>query len=211
MTPLALRATQVAYDTVAADYSVLLADELAGKPLDRALLATFSELVSGRVADVGCGPGRLSGHLRDLGLDVVGIDLSPAMVGIAQRAHPQLSFSVGSMTALDLPDGALGGIVAWYSVIHTPPALLSFVLLEFLRVLAPGGQLLLAFQAGDDEHVRKETAYGHAVVLDNYRFSVEGMVRRLRNTGFAVSTQVLREPVGAEQVRQAYVLAAKNE
>ncbi|WP_370097776.1 trans-aconitate 2-methyltransferase [Streptacidiphilus sp. MAP12-20] len=40
------------------------------------------------VADVGCGAGRITAHLRSLGLDPFGIDLSPAMVEVARRDHP---------------------------------------------------------------------------------------------------------------------------
>ena len=40
-----LAVTRSAYDTVAADYADLLRDELAGRPLDRALLAAFADLV----------------------------------------------------------------------------------------------------------------------------------------------------------------------
>jgi predicted TPR repeat methyltransferase len=57
-----LRSTRTAYDTVAADYAERFHDELATKPLDRALLAGFAELVqtagAGPVADLGCGHGR---------------------------------------------------------------------------------------------------------------------------------------------------------
>lgn len=62
-----LSGTRAAYDTVAVDYAELLTTELAAKPLDRGLLAAFAELVKnsggGPVADLGCGPGRVTGHL----------------------------------------------------------------------------------------------------------------------------------------------------
>ena len=66
----------------------LFGDELAGKPLDRALLAAFVETVSGPVADLGCGPGHVTAHLHSLGCQAFGIDLSPEMVGVARRAYP---------------------------------------------------------------------------------------------------------------------------
>ncbi|MGZ6820822.1 MAG: class I SAM-dependent methyltransferase, partial [Blastococcus sp.] len=137
--PTYLDSVRAAYDTVAADYAELLRTELARKPLDRAMLGAFAELVhvdaEAPVADVGCGPGRVTAHLHTLGLPVFGIDLSPAMVAVARRTHPELRFDEGSMTALDLPDASLGGLVAWYSVIHTPPELLPGVFAEFARVL----------------------------------------------------------------------------
>jgi SAM-dependent methyltransferase len=146
--------TRAAYDAVAADYAARFDAELAAKPLDRALLAAFAELVHaadvGPVADLGCGPGHSTAQLQSLGLSVFGIDLSPGMVAVARGAHPGLRFDEGSMTSLDLPDGAAGGIVALYSTIHLPPESLPVAFSEFHRVLAPGGHALLAFQVGDE-------------------------------------------------------------
>lgn len=63
----------------------------------------------GPVADVGCGPGYVTGHLHELGVDAFGIDLSPEMVAIARRDHPDLRLEVGTMTDLDLADESVAG------------------------------------------------------------------------------------------------------
>ena len=149
-----LRDTRASYDAIATVYAERFRDELAAKPLDRAMLAAFAEVVraggAGPVADVGCGPGRVTGYLNDLGLPVFGIDLSPEMIAVARRTYPGLRFEVGSMLALDLPDAALGGVLAWYSLIHIPDERVPEAFAEFYRVLAPGGLVLLAFQVGDE-------------------------------------------------------------
>ena len=68
--PSDVHATRAAYNTVAADYAELLRNELDAKPFDRAMLGTFAELVdvsgSGTVADIGCGPRRITVHLVPL-------------------------------------------------------------------------------------------------------------------------------------------------
>ncbi|MDJ0346190.1 class I SAM-dependent methyltransferase [Streptomyces sp. H10-C2] len=211
--PSYLSATRAAYDIVAVDYAELLRTELAAKPLDRAMLATFAELVeatgTGPVADLGCGPGRVTAHLDALGLSAFGVDLSPEMVVVARRDHPDLRFDEGSMTALDLADGVLAGIVAWYSIIHTPPERLPVVFAEFHRVLAPGGHLLLAFQVGDERR-HFEQAYGHAVSLDAYRLPPDWVEELLSQAGFAVHARLLREPERAEKNQQAYLMARKQ-
>jgi SAM-dependent methyltransferase len=210
-----LRATRLAYDTVAADYAELLRTELAGKPVDRAVLAMFAELVlsggpgPGPVADLGCGPGRVTAHLHSLGLDAFGIDLSPEMVSVARQRHAGLRFSVGDMSALDLADESLRGIVAWYSIIHTPPERLPVVFAEFARVLAPDGLLLLAFQAGD-ERVRLEHSYGHAISLDAYRLAPDHIAHLVGASGLEVYVRTLRRRDPAEKTPQAYLLARKS-
>ena len=57
-----LAATRTAYDTVAADYAGLLRDELAGRPVDRAALAAFAELVRATGARPGRWPRRAAGQ-----------------------------------------------------------------------------------------------------------------------------------------------------
>lgn len=211
-----LRSTRASYNAVATDYADRFRDEMAAKPLDRALLAGFAELVratgGGPVADVGCGTGRTTAHLHELGLTIFGVDLSPGMLAVARRTHPELRFDEGSMLALDLPDGALAGLVAWYSTIHIPSDQLPAVFTEFHRVLAPGGQLLIAFQAGD-ELVHLSEALGHEISLDFHRRRPDHVAELLSRAGLPVRARMLREPddVGdfVERAPRAYLLARK--
>ncbi|GAB3694817.1 class I SAM-dependent methyltransferase [Nocardiopsis oceani] len=201
-----LRATAHAYDAVAARYAEFARDELDTLPLDRAVLAAFAEIVrdtgAGPVADLGCGPGRVAAHLRGLGLDVFGVDLSPVMIGLARETYPDLRFEVGSMVALDLADGGLDGIVSWYSVIHTPPPDLPAYLAEFRRVLAPGGHLLLAFFESEGGPVAD---FDHAVATA-YRWPVDELAGLLGEAGFVETGRMLREPGAGERYRRGHLL-----
>jgi SAM-dependent methyltransferase len=208
-----LAPTRASYDTVAAAYADLLAPALAESPTDRALLGLFAELVradgTGPVADLGCGPGRITAHLRELGLDAFGVDLSPGMVAQARRRHPHLRFEVGTMGALDLPPASLAGVVAWYSVIHTPTDLVPALFAEFHRLLRPGGHLLVAFQAGDSPR-HLDQAYGHVVSLVNHRRPVDLVAGLLAEAGLTVTTRVVREPEGPyEKSQQAFLFARR--
>jgi SAM-dependent methyltransferase len=88
-------ATRDSYDALADEHAEVVASGMDDRPLDRALFAAFAELVraggNGPVADVGCGPGRVTILLSSLGLDAFGIDLSPGMLALARRSCPQLS------------------------------------------------------------------------------------------------------------------------
>lgn len=205
-----LAATADAYDAVAVRYAEFARDELAGLPLDRAVLAAFAELArstgGGPVAELGCGPGRVTAHLRDLGLDVFGVDLSPVMVDLAREAHPDLRFELGSMDSLDLADGELRGIVSWYSVIHVPPQELPAYFAEFRRVLAPGGHLLLAFFESEGGPV---AAFDHAVATA-YRWPVDDLAALAGEAGFAEVGRMLREPREQERYRRGHLLMRRG-
>jgi SAM-dependent methyltransferase len=210
--PSFLPTTRTAYDAVAADYAEAFNAELAGLPIDRALLAGFAELVRGSgpatVADLGCGPGHVTAYLHSQGLDAFGVDLSPEMVALARRAHPHLRFDEGTMTDLSIADGALGGVVALYSIIHIPPAQLPSVFAEFRRVLARGGHALVAFQVGDDELLHRTEWFGRAIALDRYWLKPDRVADLLVRAGFEIRVRMVREPDGpAEKVQRAYLLA----
>jgi hypothetical protein len=136
------------------------------------------------------------------------MDLSSQMVAIAKNEHPELGFEVGSMRALAMGNGTLGGITAWYSIIHTPPAQLPATFEEFSRVLVEGGYLALAFQVGN-ERVHIEQGYGHWVSLDAYRMDPNETTDLLAAAGLIVKACLVRQPDASEKVPQAYLLAQK--
>ncbi|WP_149825115.1 class I SAM-dependent DNA methyltransferase [Streptomyces tailanensis] len=188
--------TRTSYDTVAADYADLLREALAGKPYLRAALSLFADLVriadgGGPVADVGCGPGHVTAHLRELGVDAFGIDLSPVMIDVARRDHPGLRFEVGSMTDLDLADASLAGLLAFWSLIHVPDDAVPTVFAHFRRVLRPGGPLLLGFHVGDESTLKTQGYGGHPMNVHVHRRRPDRVATWLRDAGFTVEAQLL--------------------
>jgi SAM-dependent methyltransferase len=206
-------AVRKAYDIVAADYAALLRSSLTVKPFDRAMLVAFADLIKagalGSVADLGCGPGHVTSFLRQQGLSVFGVDLSFQMVATAKADYPEVGFHVGSIRALALEDESLGGITAWYSIIHTPPTLLPATFGEFSRVLSDGGYVAVAFQVGN-ERVHIEQGYGHSVSLDAYRLDPNEVTELLDSVGLQVQARLVRQPDGSEKVPQAYLIAQKT-
>jgi SAM-dependent methyltransferase len=208
-------AVGAAYDATADLYTAFAGTAISPAtegPVDRVLLEAFAEMVAdasaGRVADVGCGPGRAAGFLAARGVDVVGVDVSSALLALAQQAHPGVPFVEGQLADLPLADRSLAAAVCWYSIIHTPPSRLGEVCAELDRVLVPGGHLLVAFQAGGGEPVHRAEVGGRKVALTSYRHPVEAVERCLTATGFEVRTRVVRQAeLPHESTPQAFLLA----
>jgi SAM-dependent methyltransferase len=210
-----LAATQDGYDRTAAMYAERFHQHLDDKPVDQAVLSAFAGLISkGRntsVIDVGCGTGATTASLDGCGLNVSGVDVSANMVTHARRLNPGLSFTVGSMTSLDAADGSVGGICAWYSIIHIPDEHLAGVFGEFHRVLVPGGWVLLAFQVGDEPRVLNH-AFGQEVNLTFIRRQPRSIANQLAENGFDVYTEAVRQPDddGFEATPHAYLIARRT-
>ena len=193
-----LSATRSSYDIDASGYAMTVRGLLDGKPFLRASLTLFADAVrdtgGGPVADIGCGPGYVTAHLSSLGLDACGIDLSTEMINIARHDYPDLSFEVGTMTDLDLADGSMAGLIAFWSVIHVPDEVVPVVFAEFCRVLRPGGPLLIGFHVGDGVQHTSEGYTGRRIDVDSYRRSPATMTRWLREAGFAIDAELLMRP-----------------
>ncbi|MFJ3172040.1 class I SAM-dependent methyltransferase [Streptomyces roseus] len=201
--------TKVAYDGVVELYASMFADRLETRPFARAMVETFAELVretgNRRTADVGCGPGHLTAMLHGLGLDAFGLDLSPAMVGHARRAHPALRFDEARMESMPVEDRALGGVLAHYSMIHTPPAELPAVLAEQARVLAPGGLFLVSFFGTDgSEPVR----FDHKVA-PAYSWPADRLAELLTAAGLTPFARLLHDPASERGFLDAHLLGRR--
>ncbi|MGW2516072.1 class I SAM-dependent methyltransferase [Streptomyces sp. NPDC001617] len=213
--PTYLTAIRESYDAVADAYAEQVPRPAELDPLSRALLRMFAETVRdsalGPVADVGCGPGFVTAYLAGLGVPAFGIDLSPRMVELARESHPELPFSVGSMTALDIEDGTLGGILAYFSTHHTPPDQLPLIYAEFARTLAPNGCLLLSGHVGTEAHLRPTQAYGgRPVSYESHLLPLERLVELLEEAGLAVTARVAQEPAGGAGKRGFGTVVARR-
>ena len=199
--------TRAAYDGVVELYASMFADRLETQPFPRAMIGIFAELVRStgnpRVADVGCGPGHLTALLHEQGLDAFGLDLSPGMVDHARRAQPALRFDEARMEALPVEDGALGGVFAHYSMIHTPPGELPALLAEQVRVLAPEGLLMASFFATDGpEPIR----FDHKVA-PAYSWPVDRFAELLAGAGLDTFARLVHDPASERGFLDAHLLA----
>ena len=174
--------TRASYDVIAADY----ADRWAGSP--DWLTAELDHLSAvlprgGRVADIGCGPGHHTRHLRERGLRAVGLDLSWGML----RSQQSPGVAQADMRALPLCTGSLDAVWCAAALLHVPRSAVPVVLGEFARVLRPGGELTASLAEGDGElwePVSYEPSRRRWYVLHR----IEPLTAQLSDAGFDITS-----------------------
>jgi ubiquinone/menaquinone biosynthesis C-methylase UbiE len=206
-------ATRHLYDTVAATYAEVLPDTRYEAALDLGMVDHFiaclpdSELP---VLDAGCGTGRMLDHLSARGIrNLVGCDLSPEMLAYARAGHPAVALEVADLRELPYADASIRAIFCWYAIIHSTKSEVAAIFDEARRVLAPGGTLLLGFQAGTGER-EVERAYGHDVTLHGVLHETHEIAHLLSDAGFDVTATARRASVGLERHGQGFVLARRR-
>ena len=195
------------YDAVAATYQSRFLDELQSKPRDRELLEAFARSVGDPVVEIGCGPGQIGAFVAQRGRRVVGVDLSSEMATLATgRLQAAL---VADMRRLPIATGAVGGILAFYSLIHLRRPELGPVLRDFHRVLRPGGHVLFSAHEGEDELERDEFLEQPVPVAATL-FRLDELVGASRAAGLEVTVAEQRTPYACEDGTVRLYVEAKK-
>lgn len=197
------------YDAVAHKYESRFLGELHDKPRDRELLEEFARSASDPVVDIGCGPGQVGAFVREHGRRVVGLDLSPEMVRLAKGRLDRAL--VADMRFLPLASGQIGGLLAFYSLIHLRRAELETALREFRRVLRPGAHVLFTAHEGHDE-VELDGFLDEPVPFGATLFELDELVGASQVAGLEVTLAEKRAPYATESgTVRLYVEARRPE
>ncbi len=116
------------------------------RPVERTIFDRYRSDLSGRILEVGCGAGRVTGNLIGDAQSVHGVDVSEAMVEHCRRHFPTASFSRCDMRDLSsLGEDAFDVVIAPFNVIDAVgDADRRRTIAEFRKVLAPGGLLIMS-------------------------------------------------------------------
>ncbi len=200
------------YNSVSSEYALRFTDEHEKKPEDRKILLSFSEKLKGRkpVWDLGCGPGQTTRYLKDLGVEISGLDLSGKMLEQAREINPDIQFRRGNILELDFKENSIAGAVAFYAIVHFTKEQVETAFREIYRVLHPGGIFLLAFHIGD-KTMHVDDFLGMKTDIDFMFFTVDFISGCLEKCGFDDIGITEREPYPdvEYQSRRAYVFAVK--
>lgn len=193
---------RASYGARAGEYVAALGSiDHAAQP-DLALVALWARGLEGPVLDVGCGPGQWTHYLTGLGVDAEGIDPVPEFIESARATYPEEAYRVGRAEDLNVADGSLGGVLAWYSLIHTDPQRISQALLEFARCTRPGGGLALGFFTGPEL-----ASFDHAITRA-YFWPIDLLAAEVEAAGFTITHTETRADPGARP--HGSLLATRN-
>ncbi|MFD3515970.1 class I SAM-dependent methyltransferase [Streptomyces sp. NPDC058657] len=178
----ALRAAAV-FDALGADYE----HAFGGSPAHHASLQRLlGDLAPGsRVLDVGSGTGRpTAAALSTAGHDVLGVDVSPVMVGLARRQVPRAEFRHADIRDMPLADASFDAVCVYFSLLQMSRAEQTALLGRLARALRPGGHFAVATVPLDVENV-PGVFMGQDVRVTS--FAAEDFTAAVRQAGLTVA------------------------
>ena len=183
------------YDSVAKEYSETFSGEHKKKPKDREILHRFSTEIGDKkpVWDFGCGPGETTQYLKDCGIETSGLDLSEKMIEQAKTIHPGIHFRKGNILELECNDDSIGGVVAFYAIVHFTQEQVETAFREVFRVLQPGGLFLFTYHVGEDT-IYIEEYLGKKIDSYFMFFTTAFISSSLKKIGFNKIEIIEREP-----------------
>jgi ubiquinone/menaquinone biosynthesis C-methylase UbiE len=200
------------YDTVAKEYAETFSVEHEKKPKDQKILHRFSQEIGDRrpVWDFGCGPGQTAKYLKNLGIEISGLDLSEKILAQARTIHPGIHFRKGNILELEFENDSIAGVVAFYTIVHFTEEQVGTAFREVFRVLQPGGVFLFTFHIGE-KTIHLDEFLGKKVDIDFMFFTTDFISSCLRKSTFEKIEVIEREPYpGVEyESRRAYAFAIK--
>lgn len=178
---------------------VAFEDQFRGKTEEiRRRVDSYVPIFAGaaNVLDVGCGRGELLDALRENGVSVRGVDVSPAMVELCRARGFEVALGDALSYVSSQPDGSLGGLIAIQVVEHFTPAYLTRFLEAAYHAMTPGAPLVLetinpnCWMAFFETYIRDLT-HQHPLHPDTLRHLVQA-------SGFSSVDVQFRAPVSDE-------------
>ena len=162
---------------------------------------------AGDVLDLGCGAGiPLAKALAERGFSVVGVDISPRQVKLAERNVPSAKFMVGDLASLQLATDSFDGVAAFYSFNHVPRDEYAEAFISVARWLRPGGVFVGNFGVNNDP-----AWFGQWLGAETFFSSFDSATteRLIGDTGLRIEMAVI-EGAEDEDAQFLWIVATKG-
>ncbi|MFF0746335.1 class I SAM-dependent methyltransferase [Streptomyces sp. NPDC004111] len=177
------RPAAAVFDALGATYEHAFGDSPAHHDSLRRLLGDLAP--GSRILDVGSGTGKpTAAALAAAGHDVLGVDVSPVMVGLARRQVPQAEFRQVDVREMALEDGSFDAVCVYFSLLQMSRDEQSALLGRLVRALRPGGHCAVATVPLDVEDVQG-VFMGQDVRVTS--FGAEDFTAAVRRAGLSVT------------------------
>jgi ubiquinone/menaquinone biosynthesis C-methylase UbiE len=134
--------TFTCYEEIAEDYDQLKESKIGAQAEQRVLLSLKGDVKTQAILDVGCGTGRYTKLLEDLGARMVGIDISKKMIHMAKTKTKLASYIVADASHLPFRDNVFHIVLSALVINHIED--LNLFLTEMLRTCRKGGELIMS-------------------------------------------------------------------
>jgi len=114
------------------------------RPIHKAIISTLTKAQSATTLDLCCGTGLLAGMASKAGIQVTGVDISQPMLQVAHIKYPTIRFIQEDASSLSFEDNAFDALTISFALHEKPLSTASAILYEGMRVVKPGGMLLIA-------------------------------------------------------------------
>ena len=121
----------------------------------RTFIDKFTNLVKGKVLDLGSGPGRDALIFKERGISVVCLDASIAMINLCKEK--KLEVVLGNFESIPFENNYFFGVWAYTSLLHINKAKILEIINEIKRVLNDNGIFGLSLIEGEGEGYRDST------------------------------------------------------
>ena len=151
-------------------------------------LENFASLLpdkSSLVLDAGCAFGKDSAILTNMGVKLIGIDMSDELLKRAAMIHPDFEFIKMDVRNLKFPDNYFSGIWCNAVLLHLTDSDILITLKEFHRVLKMNGVIYISFKEGEGTENITETFTSDKSRFYNFK-TIESVIDLLEKSDFKI-------------------------
>ncbi len=146
-----------------------------------------------KVLDAGCGSGRPVTRYLARFFQVTGVDFAMGQIRTARTNLPDATFVCADLSSMPFSSSIFDAVCSYYAIIHVPRYEHPRLLVDFHRILKPGGLVLLCMGAGDlpediDDYYGSDMFWSH--------FNSETNLRMMKEIGFDLLwSRTVKDPI----------------